>query len=166
MHGRWKKQVTVIAAIALLAACGRGDSDPAANNHGFGFQFDESGVTGLRVRYLDDTSPRLDFIEQMYRETMECVGFDAPGPLVIWLPSVQSDDGENTFGWIFLDTGTILADNNACILDNCKVLAFQGHVLKHQFVHWLLHRSGRLTEAQQHAHAAVEFTSCTDVSLN
>lgn len=148
----------------LLVGCGTQESP----NHGFGYSYDEQGKTGIRVRYLDDTSPHLAFVEQMYRETMTCAGIDAPGPLVIFVPpgSIKDADNINVNGKTYLDTGTIILDNDACINGVlCKILAFQGHVMKHEDVHWLLHWSGKLTEEQQFAHDATEFTTCTNVVL-
>ena len=152
-----------ILLLCLLVGCGEMDT-----NHGYGYSYDEQGATGLRVRYLDETSPRLAFVEQMYRETMECTGVDAPGPLVIYVPrgTIKDADGMNVNGRTYLDTGTILIDNDSCIIaDVCKVLAWQGHVMKHEDVHWLLHWSGKLTEKQQYAHAAPEFDTCTNVFI-
>ena len=148
-----------IIPILLLVSCGQ---DQTNNNHGYGFNYDDRGATGTRVRYSDESSIRLEDIERVYLATAECIGVDLPpGPLVIWVEEfrIGGPNGKFTFlpAEIFLDTGTIPVTN---VVKNDR--RFAENVLRHEFVHWILFTSGLLTDHQSHVdHDSTYFDACS-----
>lgn len=139
----------------LLAACGQ--SVPEDNN-GYGWHYDESGATGLRVRYYDPTSPRLAILEQVYVEVGACMGMadNLPlGPLVIFTTNIVGTGGERKYGNGFLETKTILLDNTIRF-----DLPGGFWTFRHELVHFFLHAQGFPVEANRQ-HQSQLFTTCT-----
>jgi hypothetical protein len=137
--------------IAVLAGCG---SETGQDNHGYGYQYDQDGATGLRVRWAGTQVPSLTNIEQLYQETMACTGITATGPLVIITEPIPSSSGD-VYGSVFLDTGTVFISS---WLDTDIEASFWAY--KHEFVHYLLHQSGFDVTANA-AHQSPLFYSCT-----
>lgn len=147
--------ITLFAITAALVACGRAAPE---DNHGYGWHYDAAGVTGLRVRYHDEGSPRIETLEQVYREVAACMGVTdiPPGPLVIFTTGISGAEGEwkPSKGW--LDTGTILLD--ATLDYNLPLVGFWN--FRHELVHFLLHSQGfPIVDNQQHL--SPFFNSCT-----
>lgn len=86
-----------------VAACG-GMSSEDANNHGFGWQFDVQGPTGLKVRYdpaeLKQGFPQtpIHIFENQYNGMQKCAGLYAPPPFVIF---VTEESLPNNGGWYY-----------------------------------------------------------------
>ena len=137
----------LLSVFALLLGCGTGD-----NNHGYGYQYDQIGATGLRVRWSGAQLPSLTDIEKFYQETMTCTGISATGPLVIITDSLPAG---GSLGLTFLDTGTILIPS---LLDPDPRASFWTY--KHEFIHYLLHQAG-FDPAANAAHLSPLFIECT-----
>ena len=146
---RW----TALLFLPLLAACG---SNSGQDNHGYGYQYDAIGTTGLRVRFDGQPAPTLAEIEQLYIETETCTGIQATGPLVILQPGTfETADGAVVYGRTFLDTGTVLISS---LIDPDPKAGY--YYYKHEFIHYLLHQSGFPFE-QNAAHQSPLFNLCT-----
>lgn len=143
-----------LAAIALLAACG---SNETADNHGYGWEFDEQAPSGLRVRYAGVT-PRIEmsYIDALYAEVSQCTGVPAHGnPLIVF---VESDalvmNGNYSAGVIFRDTGLILIDKKAA----ADYWYLFRSTARHELTHWLL--NGVIGDEDHRNHTSVFFASC------
>jgi hypothetical protein len=143
---------TILPALSLaaLTACG---SPVGQDNHGYGYQYDVAGASGLRVRYDGYPAPTLAQIEALYTETEACTGIQATGPLVIFVHDTFGD--AEVYGQAFLDTGTILISS---LLDPDPQLSFWTY--KHEFIHYLLHQAGFPID-QNAAHQSPLFADCT-----
>lgn len=145
----------IIPLFVLLAACGQPVSE---DNNGYGWHYDESGATGLRARYYDSSSPRLETLEHVYAEVGACMGMAdnmPPGPLVIFTTNIIGIEGDRKYGMGFLETKTIL-------LDNTILFDLPGGfwTFRHELVHFFLHAQGFPTDANQR-HESQLFTACT-----
>ena len=125
------KNLILLLCAFLLSACGQPVSE---DNNGYGWNYDDSGQTGVRVRYFDENSPRLAFVEKIFIDTQECVGVSAPGPLVIFVDEI-TDVPEHVRGRTIYGTGTVLIEK--IVIDDPN--AHVGGVLTHEFVHWIMH---------------------------
>lgn len=139
----------IIPLFVFLAACGQPVPE---DNYGYGWHYDESGATGARVRYFDDNSPRLAFIEQIFLDTQKCVGASAPGPLVIFVDEMTHVP-EHFRAFTHFDTGTVLIEKIIIYDPNAHV----GGVLTHEFVHWIMHVNGMPGNSD---HASPLFVEC------
>lgn len=148
---------TAFASLVLAALVGCGQSMPE-DNHGYGWHYDEAGATGLRVRYYDASSPRVDVLERVYREVATCMAMTdplPPGPLVIFTTGIVGAEGDwkPSKGW--LDTGTILLDGTLRFDLSGGFWAY-----RHELVHFLLHASGFPIDRNQR-HDSILFMTCT-----
>lgn len=136
----------------LLTGCG---SEEGRNNYGYGYSYDQSGETGLRVRYMPGQStPTLAQIEDIYSQVMACSGITATGPLVIFIDSFPEDS--RIGGKTFYGTGTVVVATFG-FPDADRVTL----VLRHEFAHYLLSQSG-YDQARNTAHDSPLFGVCSD----
>lgn len=127
----------VLFIVLLLAGCGGGEE--GNNNHGYGFQYDAVGVSGMKLRSGD---PGL--FEALYAETEACTAFNAPPPFVILVAPKSIQDGTlNGYYW----------NNPSLILLDLS----QGNAAKHEFIHYLLDIN---TGDQDRSHALHWFVDC------
>lgn len=132
----------------FLAGCG---SEDGRDNHGYGWHYDVQGETGLRVRYQPgQPSPGLPDIEQIYTAVMSCTGIHATGPLVIFIGLL-----EGYRGFTYYDTGTIIISTEINTREYEMI-----SILKHEFIHHLLHQSG-FSETANTNHQSNLFIDCT-----
>lgn len=136
--------------VAALVGCGQ-----PTDNHGYGWHYDAEAPSGLRVRWNGPAWPSLAYIDELWHITSACVGAAAPGPLVIFIDDVPDQSLVDITGLTYLDTGTVLIQKRR---DGAAYAV--ATVLKHEFVHWLMHYNGRLTAQQQLDHDAPEFLDC------
>lgn len=130
----------IIVFSLLLSACGQDTSiDPVATNHGYGWDYDQSGDSGTRVHYADTAHPGVDFsiIEGWFLKMEECTGIKTNGPLVaITAQQLISPAGESVSGITYFDTGLIVVTDMSVQIGNT------GLVVKHEMIHYLLWMSG------------------------
>jgi hypothetical protein len=149
----------VLLVCLVLIGCGQ---QPANDNHGLGFGFDEQGATGVRVRYLDDNSPRLSYVETQWTFTTECINqktgftYETPAPLVIFIPDSDfTEMGQQLDGTVTIEKQIV--DSDIGIPGMRWTLA---KVMHHEFIHWITRYHGLLTEDQQRTHASNLFFDC------
>lgn len=146
------------ASLAVAALVGCGQPVPT-DNHGYGWHYDEAGATGLRARYYDASSPRVNALERVYQEVASCTGTTGPlppGPLVIFTTGIVGAEGYRKYGKGFLDTSTILLD--ATLNYDAPLVGFW--VFRHELVHFFLHAQGVPIEDNQQ-HRSPLFNTCT-----
>jgi hypothetical protein len=127
----------ILAAAILLALAGCGDvgdgsySAAENDNHGYGWNFDVVGATGLRLRYTPvfaagDQVADPAFYEKGFAEVQRCTGLSAPAPSVIIVArgTLEFDDGH--FGGLYYNKPSLIA------LDESIVL------YRHEMIHYLL----------------------------
>lgn len=146
--------------LAALAGCG-GAMEPLDDNHGYGYSFDETAADGLRVRYANDSPPKIALLDDIYIAVATCmnVAILPTGPLIIFKDALVASAGHD--GMIFLDTDTIILDSQITTLDwnaNAPIAAPQ-YVIKHELVHHLLEKTG-LQRDLNNAHESPFFDSC------
>lgn len=121
----------VLFIVLLLAGCGSGGSSDD-NNHGYGFQSDLQGASGLKLRYssaLVATDPdfqalsTLPYYEDAWTKTQACTGMTAPAPFVILV--TNGDLGDDIGGRYFSNPSLIVLDAHA-------------FAVRHEMVHYLL----------------------------
>jgi hypothetical protein len=147
-----------LAALALaLGGCARGGSDN--DNHGYGWSYDATGASGLRVRYEESVpeAERADLavFETAYAEVEACLGSAARGPLVVVVrrgtldgqSGVNPPPGAHVGGLYYFDTDLVLVTDSL-------------YALRHEFVHYLLDQSG-LPVGRNRAHQHDAFADCT-----
>lgn len=124
-------KILIALILLFLAGCG---SEEGRDNYGYGWHYDVQGASGLRVRYQKgQTEPSLADIEKLYSNTMSCTGINTTAPLIIFVESL----GPHIRGTTYLDTGTMIIAT--AINDIASAMTA---VIKHEFVHHLLHQSG------------------------
>ncbi len=140
-----------------VAGCGRAEPE-TADNHGYGWEYDLSGASGLRLRY-DPAVPAseqadLEVFERALAEVSACVGLAAPGPLVVVVPRGSLDErsgappppGLHVGGLYYFDTDLVVVTASLA-------------ALRHELVHYLLDQHGYPVDRnREHAHDA--FTAC------
>lgn len=165
--GRKPLRIAIIVAL-LLAGCGSGSNKKSDDNYGLGFHYDIQGTSGVRLRYSSLGYPSITFVEIVYLSVQQCVGYNTPGPLVVFIDSVDdrvsSEIGSTTAG-IYLDTGTIMLEHHLAQagpggLNEGQLKA----ILAHEFVHWITHRNGLLTISQQYQHDSTLFVDCPHIA--
>lgn len=104
----------LITLMLLLVSCGGGDE--GSNNHGYGFQYDVQGASGLKLRGESDPS----LYEKHFAEVEACTGLSATPPFVI-VQKLESLDGQYLSG-----PSLVLIDPSIVLVD------------KHEFIHYLL----------------------------
>jgi hypothetical protein len=126
--------------LLVLAGCGGGGADD--DNHGYGFEYDVQGVTGLRLRHSPAVTPggtvaavisEPTLYETAFAEVQACTGLSAPAPFVI----LVNELGGNT--------GFYLSNPSLILVDVRYIGPFDTRALKHEMVHYLLdHSTGHL----------------------
>jgi hypothetical protein len=140
----------------LLAACGGGNQDANDDSGGFGKSFDARVANGLRVRYANDRPPRIDKINAFYIEVADCMGLQPePGPLVIIVEGLIDQFGAN--GKLYYPE-TIVIDAQVTTIFPFELTAI-AYPFKHEFVHYLLNRSG-FPQDRNFAHDSQFFDLC------
>jgi hypothetical protein len=129
--------------LLLLSACG------GADNHGYGWHYDVSGDTGLRVRY-DRNSQGFPIraIELWYKEIQDCMGLSASAPLIIFVPDLI----DNRHNGRTYDNGSIL------ITSIFVKISSPEYVVKHELIHHLFFQNGDYSPNNT-AHSAFIFKS-------
>jgi len=118
-----------IALIVLLALAGCGGSSDETNNHGYGYQFDVMGASGLQLRYsptleAGDYYADIAFYESEFERVQDCTGISAQAPFVI---VVKPEQLPAHFGYYYSDPSLIV------IHDIVALVAF-----RHEAIHYLL----------------------------
>lgn len=120
------KGAAVLSAFMAVTGCGGGSVDQD-NNHGFGWQFDVQGSSGLRVRYDPEELRRgflqtpIHIFESQYNEVQKCAGFYAPPPFVIFV----SDESLPDYGGFYYSDPPLITIKGLFIF-------------KHEVIHYLL----------------------------
>lgn len=139
----------------LLAGCGTENS----NTSSYGDSFNEQGSTGLRVRYFDNSTPRIELIQQIYIDTMACVGINMPGPLVVFVEEITNNPDGRSAEVVF-ESHTIAVQNSAT-----RDTYFLTELLKHEFIHLLLNWNEKLTIEQNQKHNSPLFAICSTIQI-
>jgi hypothetical protein len=144
-------------AILLAAFAGCGVPSEDSNNHGYGWSFDEIATDGLRVRYANESPPRLALVDDTYIAVATCMTIELlpPGPLVIFWDDLIASAGHDAM--TFLDTGTIVLDSQITTIDWNGIAGL--YPVKHEMVHFLLERTG-FPRDQNANHMSPYFDSC------
>lgn len=131
-----------LCLVLLLVGCGQSQN---SDNYEYGWNYDEQGTTGIRVRY-SEYSPSLSDIEAMYNSLCACLGVTPPpGPLIIFAPLPNG-----IFGKYLYDTRTIIVDDT---------LSPPDFYLRHEMKHHVLSYAGvPFDENDSHEHIA--FLTC------
>lgn len=118
-----------LLVLLFLAGCGSGED---SNNHGYGFQADLEGRSGLKLRYsagVTEADPDFQalstptYYETAWSETQACTGLSAPAPFVILVKN--GDLGSDIAGRYFSNPSLIVLDAHA-------------YAVRHEMVHYLL----------------------------
>jgi len=125
-------RITAVLTILLLVGCGgsNDESSPQAdNNHGYGYEYDVAGATGLRLRYTPtlkagDYYADIAFYESEFERVQDCTGISAQAPFVI---VVKPEQLPAHFGYYYSDPSLIV------IHDIVALVAF-----RHEAIHYLL----------------------------
>ena len=118
-----------IVLIVLLVLAGCGGSSDDTNNHGYGYQFDVMGASGLQLRYsptlnAGDYYADIAFYESEFGRVQACTGISAPAPFVI---VVKPDQLPDHAGYYYSNPPLIVID------DFVALAAF-----RHEAIHYLL----------------------------
>lgn len=151
------RMINIWPIVLLLAGCGQQGQD--TNNHGLGFEATAQGEYGIRLREPDSKVEVLAIAEVTYGKVQNHLGVTAPGPLIIFIESVddRSTGGYQPFGLAYLDTGTIVIE-----LHVLQSEGFLRAALAHEFCHWVTHYNDILTIDQQIRHEPeMLFINCT-----
>jgi hypothetical protein len=170
------KIIRAMAALLLAylcscsSGCGGGQSDDAPpapssaptsgisiDDHGFGWQYDVQGATGLRLRYspvFAPDSPLADVTkyEQIFAEVKACTGLTASAPLVIAVPFGSlglQPNGSRYAGKYFMQPALIVVSGFA----GSDILFYY----RHELVHHLLFES---TGDPDERHTSPFFSAC------
>jgi hypothetical protein len=148
----------LLVLAAGLGGCGAADR-PAADNHGYGWEYDQTGASGLRLRYEEavasDDRAALQVFEAAFGRVEACLGIAAGGPLVVVVPrgaldgrsGVTPAPGYHVGGLYYFDTDLVVVTESL-------------YALRHELVHYLLDQAGfpvQLNRAHEHA----GFANCT-----
>lgn len=123
----------LIALSFALAACGGGSME-SPDNHGFGWEFDIRGASGLKLRYSPHLAPDSPFAnpayyEQLIAEVDACAGLSAPTTYVILVNNLQTMELGDAAARGFSHPPVIAMDFR---------VASSGVVTKHERLHQLL----------------------------
>lgn len=136
------KAMLAVLLISFLAGCGSGGEE-GNNNHGYGFQYDSIGASGMKLRGGPDPS----YLESLFAETETCTGLNAPAPFVIIVaPGSLNEANENINGEYWDSPPLVLLDFS------------QGLAAKHEFVHYLM---DVVQHVQDSNHTSPLFAKCS-----
>jgi len=118
-----------LTLVVLLVMAGCGGSSDDTNNHGYGYQFDVMGTSGLQLRYsptlnAGDYYADIAFYESEFERVQACTGISAPAPFVIVVKPEQLPDHG---GYYYSGPALIVVD------DFIALSAF-----RHEAIHYLL----------------------------
>jgi hypothetical protein len=140
------KMIKTLFLVLLLAGCGSGgDNSLRVENHGYGFEFDAQGTTGLRLRSSGSAFSDVTYYEATFAEVKTCAGIEAPAPFVI----LTSLDGP---------TGVYYSAPSLILLDMKHLSTENSSLFKHEVVHYLLDHS---TGDADPNHTSALFAKCT-----
>ena len=125
--------------VLSCVSCGSG-GDGDSNNHGYGWEYDVQGASGLKVRYHPGaTQTTVHMLETAYNEVQQCTGLTAPPPFVIFTDSLP--DVRGLYYW------------------SPSLIAIETwFIFKHEAVHYLLdHNTGN----PDPAHNSELFAKCS-----
>ena len=142
-----------LLVLVLLAGCGSGGEEP--DNHGYGFQYDVQGPTGLKLRYKDALDPNQDYKQMFsttpYYETAfagveACTGLQASAPFIVLAkPGTLHTKGEEVDGFYYSNPSLIVAD--------ASYIA----IIRHEMIHYLLDMATGNPDTEHRSHF---FTDC------
>jgi len=139
-----------IIAVLALAGCGTTPEDESCTTQRStaSVMVAESGLLlepseGMYVTFWD--------MADFYSDVQACMG------LIVTGPTVRYESFFGPMGVISLGTGIIYVNTNPALHRNCEQ---EKSVLKHEFVHYLLHASGVAIENNV-AHRSAFFGWCT-----
>jgi hypothetical protein len=145
-------RLVIVLLSLLVAGCGSGGED-AADNHGYGYEFDVQGTTGLQLRYspvlsASDRFSDVSLYERAFAEVEQCMNVSAPPPFVIVVPighfGPRHPNGYMQLGSYYSGPSLILVDPGL-------------RVFRHEVVHYLLDFS---TGNLDPAHDSAFFSIC------
>jgi hypothetical protein len=157
----------VLFVCLVLAGCGSEQSTPQSQdraqaistNYGYGWSVDDESPSGLRVRYLNDGTPRIAVVEHEYDRVLDCVithyypafSRDIARPLFIFLPGPpQANDG-----------GLSLPLTNTEVVDGDNSIEMQLVIVRHESVHQILRANG-FPEDKNFNHESPAFDNTAD----
>ena len=148
-------RVLVTLAATVLVAIGCVDREPASiGNHGYGWQYDVLGETGMMLRLAPAGGYGLAQYEADYVSVESCLGIEAPGPFVVQVDTLPIPDATDTaYGITYLDNGTVV------VYATPMNLQLTSHVARHEFIHYLLWTQA-FPEPLQRAHDHWAFGTC------
>jgi len=121
-----------VVAVLLLSGCGSsGDDDQCTEQYSTSSV--QVGASGLMLEPSSNMHVTFPQIEQFYQQTKECMGVVATGPIV----SFENFNGP--LGIISVGTQHVRVNTNPVWERNCET---DEDVLRHEFVHYLLHADG------------------------
>lgn len=127
--------------ILLLAGCGGGGDESAADNHGHGFQYDAITASGIRERGGDPA-----YFETAWTEVQACTGLSGPAPFVVVVPEGSLGNDQNGKAII----GVYMSDPSLIL-----IYASLPKVVRHEMIHDLLafnfHTPDAATDHMQYA---------------
>lgn len=158
-------RVALLVLSFALAACGGGSME-STDNHGFGWEFDAMGASGLKLRFkphLPDngnifTDPA--HYERLFTEVDACAGMSAPmTPYLILVDALgtgilgPTNNGVSVNGRFFSDPPLIVMDFRA---------AFSPQVVKEERLHHVLMHNGVIIPNGdwEHDHGSPLFDRC------
>ena len=150
--------LAVLTISTALALSGCGAAERSADNHGYGWGYDEVGASGLRLRYdpavTEASRYPLAVFEGAFATVVACLERDAPGPLVVVVPFGSLDGnpgfapppGAHVGGLYYFDTDLVVVTESL-------------YALPHELVHYLLDQA-RFPVDRNRSHQDPGFDRC------
>jgi len=140
----------ILFILVILTGCGASDDDDRCLTQYTTTSLNVGG-TGLMLEPASNMYVSFEQIEQFYLDTEACVGVHATGPTVRF---------ESYMGPMGLwGPGLVRINTNTYWYRDCKT---DEQILKHEFVHELLHLGGYPLE-EQGAHSSPLFVQCVPI---
>lgn len=118
----------LIALVIPIVGCGEQAID---DNHGYGWQYDVLGESGLKLQYRPgvyvEALGYMERLETSFREVEQCTGFSASAPFVVVM--IARDLFPN-IGLTYIDPPFLVTVETSL------------NALQHEYVHYLLAQSG------------------------
>lgn len=158
---------SLLGLLLLLAGCSGGSGTPCA---GYDCGYDLSTSDGVRFRNnppntVLDQAQMEHLIAEPYREVEICMQVVTGGPLIV---AVANNALKGHGGYTYWDVGLIVITDEY-VLDGWKTIVQPDgtislvSLLRHQFVHYLLHVSG-FPDDLNTAHQSPLFQQCAGVT--